>query len=50
MTVLVLARAVQGLGMGLSIVAVYIVIGRAFPDDLRPRAFAVLSAAGVFGQ
>jgi MFS family permease len=47
MTLLVLARAVQGLGMGLSIVAVYVVIGRAFPDDLRPRAFAVLSAAWV---
>ena len=47
MTLLILARAVQGLGMGLSIVAVYIVIGRAFPDELRPRAFAVLSAAWV---
>jgi MFS family permease len=47
MALLILARAVQGFGMGLAIVAVYIVIGRAFPDDLRPRAFAVLSAAWV---
>ena len=47
MTLLILARAVQGLGFGLSIVAVYIVIGRAFPEELRPRAFAVLSAAWV---
>jgi MFS family permease len=47
MTVLVLARAVQGFGMGLAIVSVYVVIGRAFPDRLRPRAFAVLSAAWV---
>ena len=47
MTVLVLARAAQGFGMGLAIVAVYVVIGRAFPDHLRPRAFALLSAAWV---
>jgi len=47
MTVLVLARAAQGFGMGLAIVAVYVVIGRAFPDHLRPRAFGVLSAAWV---
>ena len=47
MTVLILARAAQGFGMGLAIVSVYVVIGRAFPDRLRPRAFAVLSAAWV---
>jgi MFS family permease len=47
MPVLVLARAVQGFGMGLAIVSVYVVIGRAFPDHLRPRAFAILSAAWV---
>jgi MFS family permease len=47
MTVLVLARAAQGFGMGLAIVAVYVVIGRAYPDHLRPRTFAVLSAAWV---
>ena len=47
MPVLVLARAAQGFGMGLAIVAVYVVIGRAFPDRLRPRAFALLSAAWV---
>lgn len=47
MLVLVLARAVQGFGMGLSIVAVYVVIGRAYPERLRPRVFGVLSAAWV---
>ncbi len=47
MPVLVLARGAQGSGMGLAIVAVYVVIGRAFPDHLRPRAFALLSAAWV---
>jgi len=47
MIVLIVARATQGFGMGLAIVSVYVVIGRAFPDYLRPRAFAVLSAAWV---
>ena len=47
MPVLVVARATQGFGMGLAIVSVYVVIGRAFPDHLRPKAFAVLSAAWV---
>ena len=47
MPVLVLARGVQGFGMGLTIVSVYVVIGRAYPEALRPRTFAVLSAAWV---
>lgn len=47
MTALVVARAAQGFGTGLAIVSTYVVIGRAFPDHLRPRAFGVLSAAWV---
>jgi MFS family permease len=47
MPVLVLARAVQGFGTGLAIVALYVVIGRAYPERLRPRVFGVLSAAWV---
>lgn len=47
MSVLVLARVTQGLGGGLAIVAIYVIIGRAYPDDLRPKAFALLSAAWV---
>src|SRR5918995_1472969 len=43
----VLGRAVQGLGGGIVIVAVYVVVGRAYDDDLRPRMFAALSAAWV---
>jgi MFS family permease len=35
------------LGAGSSIVAVYVVVARAFPAELRPRAFAALSAAWV---
>jgi MFS family permease len=47
MPVLVAARVAQGLGGGLAIVAVYVVIGRAFPDRLRPKAFALLAASWV---
>jgi MFS family permease len=43
----VLGRAVQGLGGGIVIVAVYVLVGRAYDDDLRPRMFAALSAAWV---
>lgn len=47
MPVLVVGRLVQGLGGGMAIVAVYVVIGRQYPDELRPRAFALLAAAWV---
>lgn len=47
MSVFVLGRAVQGFGVGLGIVAIYIVVGRAYPADVRPRAFAVMSSAWV---
>jgi MFS family permease len=43
----ILGRAVQGLGGGIVIVAVYVLVGRAYEDDLRPRMFAALSAAWV---
>jgi MFS family permease len=44
MLVLVLARAVQGFGAGLNIVSLYVVVGRAFPAELRPRAFSAISS------
>ncbi len=47
MPVFVVARAVQGLGGGAVIVAVYVVVGRAFDDALRPRVFSLLSSAWV---
>jgi MFS family permease len=43
----VLGRAVQGLGGGIVIVAIYVLVGRAYDDALRPRMFAALSAAWV---
>lgn len=40
-------RALQGLGAGAVIVAIYLVIGRGYPDHLRPRMFTALSGAWV---
>jgi MFS family permease len=44
---LVLGRAVQGLGVGLNAVALYVVIARVFPAAVRARMFAALAAAWV---
>jgi MFS family permease len=33
-------RAAQGLGGGLVVVALYVVVGRSYPDSMRPRIFA----------
>ncbi|WP_199702132.1 MFS transporter [Jiangella rhizosphaerae] len=40
-------RAIQGLGGGLVIVALYVVVGRAYPERLRPKIFAGMAAAWV---
>ena len=47
MPVLILGRAVQGLGLGLVIVAIYVVVGRFYPEQMRPRAFSAMSSAWV---
>src|SRR5256714_13853606 len=47
MPVLVAARAIQGFGAGAIPAVAYVVIGRTYPDSLRPRMFAVLSTAWV---
>ena len=47
MWVLVLARAVQGFGAGMNIVALYVVVARAFPDSLRPRVFSAMSSGWI---
>jgi len=47
MPVFVLGRAVQGLGGGLVIVALYVVAGRAYPERLRPAVMAAFSASWV---
>ncbi|WNI19618.1 MFS transporter [Streptomyces sp. ITFR-21] len=47
MEVFVLGRAVQGLGGGLVIVALYVVVGRAYPERRRPAVMAAISASWV---
>ncbi len=47
MWVLVLARGVQGFGAGLNIVALYVVVARAFPESLRPRVFSAMSSGWI---
>ena len=42
-----LGRAVAGLGAGLTFVAAFVVVGRAYPESLRPKVFSVISAAWV---
>ncbi|MFI7532898.1 MFS transporter [Streptosporangium sp. NPDC049376] len=43
----IVARAVQGLGGGAVIVAVYVMIARVYVPEARPKVFAALSAAWV---
>ena len=47
MWVVVVGRALQGLGAGAIPAVAYASIGRAIPDALRPRVFALLSTAWV---
>jgi MFS family permease len=47
MPVLVLGRALQGVGAGAIPAVAYVVIGRTLPENLRPRMMAVLSTAWV---
>ncbi|MFE9879652.1 MFS transporter [Streptomyces sp. NPDC005784] len=47
MWMFILGRAVQGFGGGLVIVALYVVVGRAYPERLRPSIMAAFAAAWV---
>jgi MFS family permease len=47
MWVFILGRAVQGFGGGLVIVALYVVVGRAYPERLRPSIMAAFAAGWV---
>lgn len=47
MWLFIAGRAVQGLGGGLVIVALYVVIGRAYPERLRPSIMAAFAASWV---
>ncbi|GII91307.1 MFS transporter [Sinosporangium siamense] len=45
--VFILARAVQGLGAGAVMVAIYVMIARVYSPEARPKIFAALSGAWV---
>ncbi|WP_406352603.1 MFS transporter [Streptomyces sp. NBC_00658] len=47
MWLFILGRAVQGLGGGLVIVALYVVVGQAYPERLRPSIMAAFAASWV---
>ncbi|AJE82854.1 major facilitator superfamily transporter (MFS) transporter [Streptomyces albus] len=47
MWVFIAGRAVQGLGGGLVIVALYVLVGRAYPERLRPSIMAAFAASWV---
>jgi len=47
MAQLVLGRAIQGFGGGLVIVALYVLVGRAYPEHLRGKAFSAMAACWV---
>ena len=47
MAQLVAGRAVQGFGGGLVIVALYVLVGKAYPEHLRGRAFSAMAACWV---
>lgn len=47
MWVLVAGRAVQGLGAAFIPITVYVTVGRAYPERLRPRMFAWFASAWV---
>lgn len=47
MVVLIVGRGLQGLGAGLTSVALYVVVARAYPEALRPTVFSLFAAAWV---
>ncbi|MVO84784.1 MFS transporter [Streptomyces sp. p1417] len=47
MWMFILGRAVQGLGGGLVIVALYVIVSRAYPERLRPAILAAFAACWV---
>ena len=47
LTVLVIGRAIQGLGMGIDLVTMYVIIGRMYPEGIRNKALGMLAGAWV---
>ncbi|GAA3209110.1 MFS transporter [Actinocorallia longicatena] len=45
MELLIAGRIVMGFGAGLATVAMYVIVGRAYPEELHPRVFAAFAGA-----
>ena len=47
MSVFVVGRIIQGFGIGIDLVAMYVIIGRTYREEVRPRAIGMLAGAWV---
>lgn len=43
----VIGRSIQGLGGGMVIVSLYVLVGRAYPEQMRPKAFSIMASCWV---
>lgn len=47
MSFFVIGRIIQGFGIGIDLVAMYVIIGRTYREEIRPRAIGMLAGAWV---
>ena len=45
--VFVAGRVLQGFGLGIDLVTMYVIVGRAYPESVRPKALGMLAGAWV---
>ena len=45
--VFVIGRVMQGFGLGIDLVTMYVIVGRAYPESVRPKALGMLAGAWV---
>lgn len=45
--VFVAGRVMQGFGLGIDLVTMYVIVGRAYPESVRPKALGMLAGAWV---
>ena len=47
LSVFVAGRIMQGFGLGIDLVTMYVIVGRAYPESVRPKALGMLAGAWV---
>ena len=45
--IFVVGRVLQGFGLGIDLVTMYVIVGRAYPESVRPKALGMLAGAWV---